>query len=680
MLTSCRAAPLWIALLLGLSATASASPIQEPPFHFKVTEGQNINCFLRDGKTAAHLVLQSGHNPRILVAFPAGNSGVGLWFQKTDTPVEWVVDSPPTATNATDARGRPLYGVNFQTSITTKNLALKQAVLSNVRVLRDYQASGTAPEDVAVRAAISGNTISWSRDRLDGAPGYRLTLEILDGTLRPEGQISAGADRRIKLRVTALSGERPLTPLAGTALLNGKEVQDTGARNVLTFLSYREKFLAGSWRFNTYFGRDTVVSIRLLMPVLAPDAIEAGLRAVLARLASDGEVAHEEAIGEFAVLTHKRQDGTLSDAPIFNYGMIDANYLLAPVIAAYLLDDPAGKRRASAYLRSNAGAYGDTGTSGGQALVRNLRLVVTNATNFAADSRSDNLLALKAGQTTGEWRDSESGIGGGRYPYDVNAILMPAALDATARLLASGLLDPFLAPNDRELLAHAADYAKVWLTRAPDLFNVTLDNESARSAIDSYARQIGVPSKDAVASLNGNRVSFHAISLDASGKPLPIVNSDEGFELLFAAPAAAILDRDVRSVIQPFPLGLLTDVGMVVANPVFAEPGIKAQFTNHAYHGTVIWSWQQALFASGLERQLERTDLPQAVKEHLLQAQRTLWRAIGATRSVQSSELWSWSFKGGRYRIAPFGSRDTDADESNAAQLWSSVYLAVKAP
>jgi hypothetical protein len=47
---------------------------------------------------------------------------------------------------------------------------------------------------------------------------------------------------------------------------------------------------------------------------------------------------------------------------------------------------------------------------------------------------------------------------------------------------------------------------------------------------------------------------------------------------------------------------------------------------------------------------------------------------------VQSSELWSWHFEGGRYDIAPFGANGTDADESNAAQLWSSVYLAIKEP
>jgi hypothetical protein len=161
---------------------------------------------------------------------------------------------------------------------------------------------------------------------------------------------------------------------------------------------------------------------------------------------------------------------------------------------------------------------------------------------------------------------------------------------------------------------------------------------------------------------------------------MPIVHSDEGFELLLATPAPATLDRDVDSVIRPFPLGLMTEAGMLVANPVFADAALKARFTNHAYHGTVVWSWQQALFASGLQRQLRRTDLPEPVRQHLLAAQQTLWRAIRATRSVQSSELWSWRFEGGHYQIAPFGASGTDVDESNAAQLWSSVYLAVREP
>lgn len=666
------------ALLLLLGVSAPGIP-QETPFHFEVKEGRNLNYFLREGKTAAHLVLRSGRAPRLLVAFPAGDSGVGLWFERQQTPVEWVVESLPVARSGRDSAGRPLYGISFRTSLSLRGLVPGQAVLSSIRVLRDYESAGTVPAEVVTRPEIAANAITWSRSRLDGAAGYRLTLEVIDGKLLPDGHISAGVDGRIRLRVTAMSGEEPLTPLAGRALLNGRENQDKRATDTLTFLSYQEKFLAGSWRFDTYFGRDTLMSVRLLMPVLAPDAIEAGLRAVLARLASDGEVAHEEAIGEFAVLNHKKQAGTRSDAPIFDYSMIDGNYLLAPVIAAYLLDNPDGKQRASGYLRADVGAYGAK-ASAGQALLRNLRLVATSAAKFAADPLYENLISLKPGRSAGQWRDSNDGLGGGRYPYDVNSVLVPAALKATTRLLQSGLLDPFLTADDRKLLGRSAAEAEVWRRRAQRLFNMTIDNATARAAVEAYARQIRVPAADALASLGANVVNFHAISLDASGKPEPIVNSDETLELLFEAPAAATLDHDVETVIRPFPLGLLTDAGILVANPVFADTVTQAHFTNHAYHGTVVWSWQQALFASGLERQLERADLPRPVRQHLLVAQRTLWKLIRATQSMQSSELWSWRFADDRYRVVPFGSSGTDADESNAAQLWSSVYLAVKEP
>ena len=664
------------ALLLALAPHLAAA--RDPALHFDITQGANQNYFLRDGKVAAHLVLRSGLLPRILVAFPAGNSGVGLWFERQSTPLAWMIESAPAAITTRDAAGRPLFGIVFEVGSTAATLLPQQAVLSSVRVLRDYQSNGAMPTAVAARSSLSGQVLSWSRNRLDGAAGYRLTLEVLDGTLAVDGSIRAGADRRIRLRVTAASGERPLTPIAEPNLLNGQQAPDRGAEQALTFLSYQQKFLAGSWRFDTYFGRDTLMSLQLLMPVLAPDALEAGLRSVLARLAPDGEVAHEEAIGEFAILEHQRHDGTSSDAPIYDYGMIDGNYLLAPVVAAYLLDHPQGRLRARGLLAQRLAIDGQAGTSAGAALVRNLRLVAANARAFAVDPRYEHLLALKSGRATGEWRDSADGLGGGRYPYDVNAVLMPAALAATARLVRSGLLDGVLSAVDRAALGHVGADADVWRRAATDLFTVTLDNARARGAVSSYAGELKVPSTAALTALGASAVSFHAIALDAAGRPVPIVNSDEGFELLFAMPEPSLLDRAVRSVIQPFPLGLLTDVGMLVANPVFADADLKRRFTNHAYHGTVVWSWQQALFASGLERQLRRADLPQPVRVRLLSAQQSLWRVIRATAAWRSSELWSWTIQANRYQVAPFGSNAEDADEANAAQLWSTVYLAAK--
>lgn len=670
-----------IILLIAFQSTSDAA-VKEATVHFEVKEGRNLNEFLRDGKSAAHLVLRSGQTPRIVVAFPAGDSGVGLWFQQQEHPAEWVVDSVPTTTTTLDPAGRPLYGITFEASLASPRLVFRQAVLSSVRVLRDYEGSGTVPAGIAVRPRISTTAIEWSRDRLDGAAGYRLTLNVVDGKLLPDGQISAGADGLIKIRVTASSGETPLTPLSSTALLNGTQSLDPKAIDTLTFLSYHEKFLAGSWHYNTYFGRDTLVSIRLLMPVLAPEATELGLRSVLARLSSGGEVAHEESIGEFAILSHREQDGSLSDAPTFDYSMVDGTYLLAPVIAAYLLDNADGKKHASGYLRTDVGS-GTTGAETmGAALLRNLRLVASSAARFAVDPRFENLISLKPGMSAGEWRDSGDGLGGGRYPYDVNAVLVPAALEATARLVQSGLLDPFLVADDRQRLGDAAaKAAKVWRERAPSLFNMTVDGPKVRASVESYARQIHVPATHALDSLDGGAaITFHAISLDASGNPVPIINSDEGFELLFDSPAPDVLDRDLKSVTRPFPLGLFTGAGMLVANPVFADAALQARFTNHAYHGTVVWSWQQALFAAGLERQIQRTDLSPSIRQDLLTAQQSLWQGIRASQSVSNSELWSWRFEQGHYRITPFGASDADNEESDAAQLWSSVYLAVMAP
>ena len=161
---------------------------------------------------------------------------------------------------------------------------------------------------------------------------------------------------------------------------------------------------------------------------------------------------------------------------------------------------------------------------------------------------------------------------------------------------------------------------------------------------------------------------------------MPILHSDEGFALLFGRPDGQALDVATTTIARPFPAGLMTGVGMLVANPVFADRAWQARLGPAAYHGTVIWSWQQALVAAGLARQIARTDLTPSVCSSLVKTQTRLWDAIDAGRSVQSSELWSWRYTGGGYRIAAFGESGADADESNAAQLWSTVYLAVKRP
>lgn len=644
-----------------------------PELAYRLTEGQNLNAFIRDGAVAAHLLLRNGVDPRILVAFPAGNSGTGLWFERLDRSAEWRLDAAPKPVREGVSRG-----IVFSAEITTPRLVPRQAVLSNVRYLRDYQSVGRFPPEVAVKPSIAGDTITYRRPRLDGAPGYGLALRVIEGRI-DQGAIIAGVKGKIRLEVTALTGDAPLTPLPVPQLLNACAAKDPAARNALAFLSYREKFLAGSWRFNTYFGRDTLMSARLLMPALRPEATEAGLNSVLARLSAEGEVAHEEGIGEFAILQN-RKAGRPGDAAELDYGMIDGDYMLGPVAADYLLGP--GRARAAGYLATTLASESRPGAREpvGALLVRNLRFVLAAAAPFAEAPGKAKLIALKAGRMTGEWRDSNEGLGRGIYAYDVNATLVPAALEAADRLLKAGLLDPFLSDQERLRFKRAGEAARVWRAKAPPLFDVKLDNDQARRAIDTYAASMGVPATPALTALGGYSLTFHALSLDAEGRPVPIVNSDEGFLLLFGAPSARDLDTYLGAIMRPFPAGLMTDIGLLVANPAFAGDEVKTRFSPAEYHGAVVWSWQQALLAAGIERQLARGDLPQATKARLKAAQASLWRAIDATRALQSSELWSWTFRDGRYQVVPFGAGKADVDESNAAQLWSTVYLAVRPP
>ncbi len=79
----------------------------------------------------------------------------------------------------------------------------------------------------------------------------------------------------------------------------------------------------------------------------------------------------------------------------------------------------------------------------------------------------------------------------------------------------------------------------------------------------------------------------------------------------------------------------------------------------------------------GPKREARRTP---DLRERMLVAQKQLWHAIEMGRKVINSELWSWSYRDGHYEVAPFGANASDADESNAAQLWSTVYPAIHAP
>ncbi|MDN7439494.1 hypothetical protein QZM64_10040 [Burkholderia cepacia] len=657
---------------------SNSPPSNNAALSFRMDAGGQINAFYRQDKVAAHLLVRSSTKPRLLVVFPAGNSGTGLWFDDTAQPVNWSLDTPPSALSAPDAHGRPLYGIGADVSVDTNTLTIRQGVLSNVRFLRDFNGGATIPQQILTAPTVQGSAAQWQRDRIDGAPGYSLRITLRDGgSIVPAAGgklvLSAPAgSHTLRLHVDALSGETPLSPITRADLLAPSVNPDPVSQNVLEFLSFHDKLLAGSWQYDTYFGRDTLISVRMLMPVLEPAAIEAGLSSVLSRLSADGKVAHEEGIGEFALVDNQKNGKPNDPTPTYDYKMIDSDYLLAPIAAAWLIDDTRGQARAAAYLAQRGG----DGQTNGARLVVNLLHVATTAQPFAQQPSVANLIHLRPGEIVGNWRDSTDGLGGGVYPYDVNAVLVPAALRAANAFLTRGLLDPYLDAGQRATLANTANQAATWETQAPPLFQVSVPAAQATADVSAYAPSAGVPPGAAPSA----PLAFYALSLDQQGNPIPVMNSDGGFALLFGTPPDDQLQRIVADVTRPFPTGLVTDAGMLITNPAYASQALWPKFTSSAYHGTVIWSWQQAMWVAGLDRQLARQDLSAATRTLLAQARQTIWQVISNGRDMRTSEMWTWSYVNGKYQTDAFGTRSADATEANAAQLWSTTYLAIRDP
>lgn len=661
------------AVLLAGAALSGAAPVSvAPPLRFAVADGLTQNHFLRAGPFAAHLVLTPGPAPRVIVAFPAGNTGAGLWLEAGSAAASLALAPGTELEPVQSADG--LRGITAHLRSDAPRLVVRHVLLANIRSLREFIWRGAReiPAELAA-AREAGAELRYQRTSIDGRTRQELTLAGESGTrvtATDDGVVlEAGPAGRIDVRLTALTDEPPLTPFRREELFLSGVAPRPRDQDVFEFLAFHEKFAAGSWRFLTYFGRDTLLTTRLLLPVLQPAVVESAFASVLDRLGPAGEVAHEEGIGEYAALHNRTLATPPADtrAPELDYKMVDGDFLLAPTLAAYLLDTPDGARRAPAFLARRA----PDGTTYAALLRRNLDAVLRAAAPFAADPRATNLVALKPGVSVGNWRDSDDGLGGGRYAYDVNAALVPAALRAAERFYRSGWLGEATAPA-----AQAAASAAAWRS-AEKFFRCVMPRDTARAAVADYAAAQGLDPAAALASVSAP-VEYHALALDAAGAAVPVMHSDEGFAWLFGEPAPEQVAQSAELLLRPFPAGLLTDVGVVVANPVWAAAPLRAKFTRDAYHGTVVWSWQQALLAAGLRRQIERTDLPAATRDALLAAEARLWRAITAMQARSTGELWSWEPRDGRAAFVPYGLAHSHADESNAAQLWSTVYLAVR--
>jgi hypothetical protein len=329
---------------------------------------------------------------------------------------------------------------------------------------------------------------------------------------------------------------------------------------------------------------------------------------------------------------------------------------------------------------------------------------------FALEPARENLIMLKKGEIVGEWRDSTYGLGGGRIPFDVNTALAPAALRSLGALARTEGVFPSGTFNASELAANA----QVWEDETLRFFEVSIEASEAESRledfVDSQDYYSGPTNADTLPS-DGN-VTSYALALDGYDNltTVPVLHSDTSFRLFFVnatnqTQLTQFMNSTASELTRPFPAGLSTGVGMVVANPALSGSDVLiANFTNSAYHGTVVWSWTLAMMAEGLNRQLARcegSDEPDwcgddGVYDNVVNAYNMLWDGIEANEAQLQSEVWSWTYSnstgnstdsGGDvpsgYTVTPLGALPpppgvSSGTESNVRQLWSLTFLAVK--
>ena len=260
---------------------------------------------------------------------------------------------------------------------------------ATVRFLTSFNFTGTTPQTPYV--PLEG----LDRDRLFRQPDNNTDLSPLTSTLR------------------AIRGQ-------------GSEIADQ-----VSFLSYSDKFLAGGWRFLTYFGRDTLLALKLLLPVISDTAAEAILGAVLERVNETGTICHEETIGDYASFVNiQNNQSERGNTPVYNYVMLDTDFLLLPTLADYLLNTPQGVNRSSEFLQRTSSLKNGTYQS---LLLENVNHVLNLSRPFAENPIKENLVPIRD-PTVGNWRDSSSGLGYGIYPFDVESKLNGLSIDCMPSL------------------------------------------------------------------------------------------------------------------------------------------------------------------------------------------------------------------------------------------------------
>ena len=313
-----------IAASLHNSSFSPGTKCSSPPTTLYLTDPPYENYFYADCHVAAHAVVLSPLpesnltviGPRLLIAWPAGNSGVCAFFEPQNgingTLSIQLINSTAGQSllpiyEEVPNSGFPYVGVRGTIRFNS-SASLAVPILGSVRTIRDFTEGPSLlvpkiQDAIKTTARPDGGAV-LSRLWLDNVTTIELGFVPASSSNSTTIKIE---NRKLKFEAGdyqfyAAYNYPQLARLNETTVLNSasQELVSSQAETAssLSFLSYSDKLLAGTWRFLTYFGRDSMIAALLLQPVISDTAMEAVLGAVLERINStSGTVAHEETIG-----------------------------------------------------------------------------------------------------------------------------------------------------------------------------------------------------------------------------------------------------------------------------------------------------------------------------------------------------------------------------------------------
>jgi hypothetical protein len=524
-------------------------------------------------------------------------------------------------------------------------------------------------------------TVRISQHSLDGKNRLLLTLRgdarnswgVLSGrvvTVTPRGAAP------LELSVEIATDGPALTPLTRDQIFNAAFLRFADSaksprleREIRGFelLSSRQKLLASLPTYATYFGRDMFMTALLMEPVWSDRMAEFVIGAALAKLGSEGDVSHEEAVGGQAIRENAAEFLRTGDTALLrdlqatreNYWMVDDDFQLAVVAGDYFADASVPDARKRRFV-----------ARWGTALRKNLAFVARQAAPYARDPVATNLVSFKRDDDgwwhPGSWRDSRVGYAGGRFAFDVNVVWVPAALRAFVAI--DSALRAVNEPGIDDV-ADVARAAEVWRGAARH-FTVTLAPAEVRARVGAKLRSLPVAEAahwDSVLTAWGGEpdtLRFPAVSLDSAGNPIPVMTTDPAMWLLVAGGQFGAGQRDelLRPLLLPYPVGLFIEgVGLAVANDAYAPPAVWEWFEGDLYHSPrVVWSREINVLLAALARNSGRESASDSVRNAV------------ARSGLQYAELWTYKIDGGTpLRAVRYGA-------ASDVQLWSLTDLAVQ--